>query len=180
MSISIRAVGTADLASIVEAFELAGCAVTPEQLDRYLAEQSAGLRLFLFATWDGRVGGYLTLGWDAEYPPFRDAGLPEIQDLEVIPELRRRGLAAALLSRAEELASERSHAVGLSVGVYQAYGPAQRLYASRGYLPDGRGMTAGTRSLLGGETVQIDDSLSLHLIKDLRFAPSSARKEPGR
>lgn len=173
MSIFVRAVGASDILSIVEAFDTSGCPVALEQLSRYFAEQTAGLRVFMLATVHERVGGYLTLSWDAEYPPFREAGLPEIQDLKVVPTLRRRGIGSQLLRHAEELAAGRSNAVGLSVGVYEGYGPAQRLYATRGYLPDGRGMTAGNRALFGGETVQVDDSLSFHLIKELHRPVSS-------
>ena len=139
-----------------------------EQLERYLAEQRAGLRLVLIALADGAAAGYLTLAWEADYPPFRREGIPEIQDLYVLPERRRAGIASLLLDAAEEHAAARSARVGLGVGVYAAYGPAHVLYARRGYLPDGTGVTSGGRTLEGGEVVPADDSLVLHLVKQLR------------
>lgn len=116
--------------------------------------------------------GYLTLAWAADHPPFRRRGLPEIQDLDVLPSRRRRGVATRLLDAAEALAARRAPAVGLAVGLYQAYGPALRLYLSRGYLPDGGASSAG-RPLLGGETVTVDDTLALHL--SLELTPASER-----
>ena len=71
------------------------------------------------------------------------------------------------MDAAEEHAASRSDRVGLGVGIYAAYGPAHLLYARRGYLPDGVGATAGGRILEGGETVPVDDSLVLHLVKEL-------------
>lgn len=147
---------------------LEGAGRSREQLDRYLAEQRAGLRLFLVALADDAVAGYLTLAWEADHPPFRRDGVPEVQDLFVLPDHRRAGLASLLMDAAEAHAATRSDHVGLAVGIYAAYGPAHLLYARRGYLPDGAGATAGGRPLEGGETVSVDDSLVLHLAKVLR------------
>jgi hypothetical protein len=66
-------------------------------------------------------------------------------------------------------------AVGVTVGLLDQYGPAQRLYAQLGYLPDGRGACRGRNPLRRGETVTIEDDLILWLIKDLRrLIPASA------
>lgn len=46
------------------------------------------------------------------------------------------------------------------------YGPAQRLYAKRGYIPDGRGGCLGRDPVSPGQTVEIDN-LGLWLIKQL-------------
>jgi len=48
------------------------------------------------------------------------------------------------------------------------YGPAQRLYGERGYVPDGRGVTIDAREPSEGETVVLDDSLVLTLMKSPR------------
>lgn len=168
----IRLADESDLAALEAACAAEGAPRPREQLERYLAEQRAGLRLFLVAHARGAVAGYLTLAWQADYIPFRREGVPEIQDLFVLPSLRRAGVATRLLDEAERHASTRSGRVGLGVGIYAAYGPAHLLYARRGYLPDAAGATAGGRALEGGETVSVDDSLVLHLVKDL---PSQAR-----
>jgi len=39
----------------------------------------------------------------------------------------------------EQLIATRAVKAGITVGLFDDYGPAQRLYAKRGYLPDGRG-----------------------------------------
>ena len=163
--LSIRPATSGDLSPMVAAFEEADWARPREQLERYLAEQTAGLRVFVAAHAGDDVAGYGTLVWDSDYLPFRGAGIPEIQDLNVLPRFRRSGIASALLDTLETLAFARSERVGLGVGLYAAYGPAQRLYGLRGYAPDGRGVTQGNRSLVGGETVLVDDQLVLHLVR---------------
>lgn len=165
---SVRLAGHPDLDALEKACRREGAPPPREQLERYLAEQDAGLRLFLLAQVDHAAAGYLTLSWEADYPPFRREGIPEIHDLYVLPSFRRAGVATTLIEAAEEYASARSGQLGLGVGLYGAYGPAHRLYAIRGFLPDATGATAGGRPLLGGETVSVDDTLVLHLVKSLR------------
>jgi hypothetical protein len=48
------------------------------------------------------------------------------------------------------------------------YGPAQRLYVLRGYIPDGRGLASHDRIVEYGEPVPVDDNLVLHFTKALR------------
>lgn len=175
---SVRLAGAGDLAPLLSAFENAGWPRSPEQLERYLREQAEGLRLLLVAHESGAPAGYLTLEWEADYPPFRRDGIPEVQDLSVVPTRRRRGVATRLLDEAESRAAERASRIGLSVGLYAAYGPAQRLYALRGYHPDGAGATSHHRRLHGGETIPVDDSLSLHLVKQLAEAPPPGPRNP--
>lgn len=165
---SVRLAGERDLCALEVACRREGAPRAPEQLQRYLAEQDAGLRLFLVSELRHDPAGYLTLSWDADYPPFRRDRIPEIQDLFVLPSCRRAGVATRLIEVAEEYAAARSDRLGLAVGLYEAYGPAHRLYAARGFLPDGTGATSGGRALLGGETVAVDDTLVLHLVKPLR------------
>ena len=126
------------------------------------------MRLFLVAYRDSAVAGYVTLSWDPDYAPFRRAGIPEIHDLYVLPSARRMRVGTALLDAVEQHAASRSSHLGLAVGLYAEYGPAQRLYTQRGYLPDGTGATSGGRPLLGGEIISADDTLVLHLLKPLR------------
>jgi len=54
------------------------------------------------------------------------------------------------------------------VGLHPGYNAAQRLYARRGYIPDGLGVTYRDRYVREGEQVVFDDDLVLHLIKALR------------
>jgi len=47
------------------------------------------------------------------------------------------------------------------------YGPAQRLYALRGYVPDGRGLASEGHPVLRGDTVTVDDELVPYLTREL-------------
>lgn len=68
----------------------------------------------------------------------------------------------------ELLASKTSRQIGLGVGLYKDYGNAQRMYTSRGYILDGRGMSYKNIPVIPGETVIVDDELLLYLVKDLK------------
>ena len=57
---------------------------------------------------------------------------------------------------------------GIGVGMDPDYGPAQRLYVLRGYVPDGRGLHYRGHYIQYGEEIIVDDSLALYLTKDLR------------
>jgi hypothetical protein len=52
---------------------------------RYVAEHDAGARAALVASAGAEVAGYVTVLWDSGYLPFRQAGIPEISDLNVLP-----------------------------------------------------------------------------------------------
>ena len=41
------------------------------------------------------------------------------------------------MDEAEALIATRASKAGITVGLFDAYGPAQRLYARKGYVPDG-------------------------------------------
>ena len=104
----------------------------------------------------------------AHYAPFVERGIPEIADLNVMPDSRRRGAATAMLDAVEAHIALTSTEVGIGVGIYDDYGPAQRLYTSRGYILDGTGAWAGTTPVRGGDVVTADDYLVLYLTKRLR------------
>jgi GNAT superfamily N-acetyltransferase len=139
----------------------------PSKFTLYLEEQQAGERSVLIACTDARAVGFVTVRWQSLYPPFRDASIPEIVDLDVLPEFRRLGAGSALMDHAEQLIRTRSTVAGISVGLHGSYGPAQRLYARRGYIPDGRGLWLGDHYVPEGEKVSVDDTLLLYLTKDL-------------
>jgi ribosomal protein S18 acetylase RimI-like enzyme len=138
------------------------------QYRRYLDEQGAGTRAVFVARVDGDYAGYVTVRWEASYPQFREAGIPEIQDFNVLPPLRRRGIGSQLLDSAEARIAERSGVAGIGVGLGPDYGPAQRLYARRGYVPDGRGVARDGEPLHPGDIVRVDDDLVLYFTKRLR------------
>lgn len=110
----------------------------------------------------------MTINWRPTYPGFAELEIPEIQDLNVLPTFRRRGIASRLLDVAEAQAARSHCVVGIGVGLHAGYNAAQRLYGLRGYIPDGRGVTY--RDQYVGQYVQVmlDDDLVLHLTKKLR------------
>ena len=71
------------------------------------------------------------------------------------------------MDEAELAVSERSSVMGIGVGMSPDYGAAQRLYALRGYVPDGRGLASEGRTVSHGDTVTVDDGLALYLTKVL-------------
>jgi hypothetical protein len=48
------------------------------------------------------------------------------------------------------------------------YGAAQKLYALRGYVPDGLGLHWKNHHVQHGEEVTVDDDLALYLTKELK------------
>jgi len=59
----------------------------------------------------------------------------------------------------------------IGVGLHPGYKQAQKLYAKRGYIPDGRGVTYCDRYVEEGASVVLDDDLVLHLTKRLTQQP---------
>jgi hypothetical protein len=57
--------------------------------------------------------------------------------------------------------------LGITVGLFDEYGPAQRMYARRGYIPDGRGACLSHRPLSEGTQVRLDHDVMLWLTKEL-------------
>ncbi|MDD9938178.1 MAG: GNAT family N-acetyltransferase [Myxococcales bacterium] len=161
-SIAIERLNAASCAGLASAF---GGGDIGARLGRHLQQQADGARVVLVALHGGQAVGYGCLVWRSPYPPFAATRIPEIQDLNVVAEVRRRGVGSALLDELEDLALARCDTVGIGVGLYADYGPAQRLYVRRGYVPDGCGVRYGDRTPAPGEAVRLDDDLVLYLTK---------------
>ncbi|WP_172198664.1 GNAT family N-acetyltransferase [Saccharibacillus qingshengii] len=168
MNIHIRSLEEADAARISRAFLEQGWNKTSELYERYAAEQREGARVTLIAEADGAFAGYINVLWESDYPAFRAAGIPEISDLNVLVKFQRLGMASKLMDHAEQAIAERSTEAGIGVGLFSDYGPAQVLYARRGYIPDGRGLYKEGKYSRYGDTEVIDDDLVLYLTKRLR------------
>lgn len=122
----------------------------------------------LIATDGSDVIGYVAIVWESNYAGFRDRGIPLVHQITVAGPYRRRGVATSLMDEAEQLARDRGiTTLGITVGLFDEYGPAQRLYARRGYVPDGRGACRGQRPLSKGMHMTVDDDLIIWLTKDL-------------
>lgn len=166
--LQIRLLVAADISIIADAFTQIGWNKPATQYQRYLVEQEAGDRVVLVATVADRFAGYITILWHTDYPPFRAAHIPEIADFNVLPHYRRQKIGSQLMDEAERRIGERSELVGIGVGLYPDYGPAQRMYVLRGYVPDGRGVSYNGRQVAPGESVPVDDSLALYFTKKLK------------
>lgn len=155
-----------DIATIAGAFAALGWNKPVSQYERYLKEQRAGTRDTIVASESEVFCGYVTINWQPDYPPFRDSGIPEIQDFNVLPDFRRRGIGTRLMDEAERRAFARARIVGIGVGLHHDYGAAQRLYVLRGYVPDARGLMSHGRRVDWGDDVKADDDLVLYLEKE--------------
>ena len=163
--LQIRPLSDTDPLSMAAAFSSIGWVKPVTLFERYLNEQTAGGRICLVATVNGDFAGYVTVNWSPTYPGFVEMKIPEIQDLNVLPAFRRKGIATRLLDRAEAEIASCSDVIGIGVGLHPGYNNAQRLYGKRGYIPDGLGVTYRDRYLCEGEQVVLDDDLILHLTK---------------
>lgn len=140
-----------------------------EKWNARLAEHQDGRRSLLIAVEPedpSRCRGYGSLLWSSQYHPFRELGIPEIQDLVVSEQWRNHGIATSLIRALEDQARSRGYKqTGLGVGLYADYGPAQRLYTKLGYKLDGHGVTYKCVPIKGGETVRLDDDLIVWMVK---------------
>lgn len=130
-------------------------------------DQVAGKSIALIAEYDGNPAGYINLYPNSEQGPFARKGYPEIVDLGVLMKYRRRGIGNTLMEIAEQLAKKYADMVYLAVGLHSGYGSAQRLYARRGYLPDGSGVWYRGQVLPPYTKCKNDDDLVLYLSKKL-------------
>jgi GNAT superfamily N-acetyltransferase len=163
----LRTMDQSDPEPLSAAFARLGWDKPADLFRLYVAQQGEGRRACVVAEWAGERAGYVTLLWVSEYEPFAQRRIPEVVDLNVLPAYRRRGIGTALLDRVESVAAARSPVVGLGVGLYADYGAAQRIYARRGYVPDGRGLMYRNRPVRPGATVRIDDDAVLMLTRAL-------------
>ena len=112
--------------------------------------------------------GYGSLLLRSKHVRFAEADVLEVSDLVVAEGARWRGVATALLTALEAVARDGGAGrIGLGVGLYAHYGPAQIMYVRTGYRPDGSGVSSGGRIVSAGDTVRVDDDLVLWLTKSL-------------
>lgn len=156
-----------DCRLITEAFIKQSWNKPLKQFQDYIIGQATGRREVLIAEFEGEFAGYLTIVWQSKYPPFGENNIPEINDFNVLIKFRRKGIGTALMDAAENLVAEKAEIVGIGVGLTPDYGAAQRLYAKRGYVPDGRGIFQGETFLKYGDRITVDDDLTLWLTKQM-------------
>ncbi|MGM1050679.1 MAG: GNAT family N-acetyltransferase [Bacillota bacterium] len=167
MNIHIRELNEHDLVVISASFKEQGWNKPVDLYLNYLEEQKNGDRVSIIAEVDNTFAGYVNILWNSYYPSFKDKGIPEINDFNVLIKYRCQGVGSKLMDKAENIIKERSEIAGIGVGLFSDYGNAQILYAKRGYIPDGKGIYNSHRYIERGDTVIIDDDVALYLIKKL-------------
>ena len=136
---SIRKMQESDIKNLSRGFISQGWPSREEILTRYFKEQESGEREVLVAEVEGAVAGYITILPSAKHGPFAEV-YPELSDFNVFEPFRNQGIGNQLLEEAEKRVKFVSSKVTLGVGLHLGYGPAQRLYIRRGYIPDGTGV----------------------------------------
>jgi len=166
--LTIRNLRIGDAEVISSAFAELGWDKPVTQYEKYFRNQESGTHVIFVAEVESVFAGYVTVVWHSGYNSFAEKGIPEISDLNVLPEFRRRGIASALMDSAETVISERSGTAGIGVGMTPDYGAAQKMYPLRGYVPDGRGLTQKGEPVRHNQPIVVGDATVLWFIKDLK------------
>ena len=161
--IGIREATEEDISVLYTMYEASG------KKDEGYFEQCMGEGISIFiASVDGKEAGFCLLNWHPRYSLYKKLDIPEIQDLNVVPGMRRNGVATALIKWCEGLARAKGKdTIGIGVGLTRDYGPAQILYTRLGYVPDGFGITHDREAVVTHALYRMDDDLSLMMIKQL-------------
>ena len=162
---SIRKMQESDIKDLSRGFISQGWPSREEILTRYFKEQESGEREVLVAEIDGAVAGYVTILPSAKHGPFAEV-YPELSDFNVFEPFQNQGIGNLLMEEAEKRVKFVSNKVTLGVGLHSGYGPAQRLYIRRGYIPDGTGVWYRNQPLEMNATSQNNDDLVLYLSKE--------------
>lgn len=122
----------------------------------------------LLALYNGEVAGYVFLYYKCKWGGMANCNIPGIVDLFVFEKYRKKGVATTLMDSAEEIANKHCDKVYLDVCLNSEYGPAQRLYVKRGYVPDGKGAYYEERICETNAICKNDDELTLCLVKEFK------------
>lgn len=173
-AVSIRPMNAEDIKVLVQDYCFPWS--TPEEItkrwQKYYDEQQNGIRTVAVLVKKDEILGYGSLLLQSEYPYFLH--IPEISDVWIHEKHRKRGLGKTLIAWLELLAQKQGYSqIGIGVGLYADYGPAQQLYFKLGFIPDGHGITYKCKPTTPGESYPLDDDLILWLKK-----PLLSRKDP--
>jgi len=155
-----------DIQDLSRGFISQGWPSREEILTRYFKEQESGEREVLVAEVEGALAGYITILSCAKQGPFAEI-YPELSDFNVFEPFQNQGIGNLLMEEAEKRVRLISDKVTLGVGLHSGYGPAQRLYIKRGYIPDGTGVWYQNHRPAMDATCEDIGDLVLYLSKDL-------------
>ena len=162
----IRKMQTSDVKELSQGFINQGWPGREEILARYFLEQECGEREVLVAEVESALAGYITILPCAKQGPFAEI-YPELSDFNVFEPFQNQGIGNLLMEEAEKRVKLISDKVTLGVGLHSGYGPAQRLYIKRGYIPDGSGVWYQNHRPAMDATCEDIGDLVLYLSKDL-------------
>ena len=162
----IRKMQTSDVKELSQGFINQGWPSREEILARYFLEQECREREVLVAEVGGALAGYITILPCAKQGPFAEI-YPELSDFNVFEPFQNQGIGNLLMEEAEKRVKLISDKVTLGVGLHSGYGPAQRLYIKRGYIPDGSGVWYQNHRPAMNATCEDIGDLVLYLSKDL-------------
>ncbi|QUL58230.1 GNAT family N-acetyltransferase [Paenibacillus tritici] len=161
----VRRMKPEDIALIYDGLSPHDVSKPIEYIEHCWRENVENKRLTLLAFHDNEFAGWGHIVYTSHYPYFAENHIPEIQNLDVISTLRKRGIGNVLIEALEAEVFARFDTIGIGFGLYASYGTAQRLYAKRGYIPDGRGIMYDNLPVVPGDQVRVDDELTLYLTK---------------
>lgn len=169
-NVTIRNLNENDIEKIAQTFTFpwSDFDTTLKRWQQNFGQQQAGIRTCCVLEQQKEFLGYGHLLKLSENFHFSKSNIPEINDVWIDEKWRGRGLGKSLIAHLEQLALHEGYqTIGIGVGLYKDYGPAQQLYFKLGYEPDGNGITYKGTPVTAGEKYPVDDDLILWLIKPL-------------
>lgn len=136
-------------------------------LKRQLENQEKRECSAFLALYNGNVAGYVFLYYRCRWGGLAGCNIPGVVDLIVFEKFRRRKIATVLMNVAEDMAKQYGNKIYLDVCLNSDYGPAQRFYIKRGYVPDGKGLYYKEKVCETDAVCRNDDELTLCLVKEL-------------
>lgn len=136
-----------------------------DKFEMRLAHVREGKCVSLVAEYRENAAGYVNVYPDCQWGALGGQGLCEIVDFAVLEKYRRLGVGSRLMDVAERIAFTYADKVYLGVGLHCGYGPAQRMYVRRGYIPDGSGVWYGSKVCEPYADCKNDDDLNIYLMK---------------
>lgn len=133
----------------------------------YLEETCSGRCQYIVIYKEGQIAGYAKIDWKSSYEDFEEEGIPEVKEVIIFEGFRKKGLGSHLMNMVESKVKKHSNYCAVGVGLAEPYESAQRLFARRGYEPDGKGVFYIEPEFVQDE-LEVDDYQALMLIKRLK------------
>lgn len=163
--ITLRQISINDSEIITNAFKAQGWDKNKQQFEDYVKLNKEGRVHTVLAFFDKEFAGYGNIFWESHYVEFKKNNVPEIVDLNTLIKFRQNKVATAIMDKLEEIIFKEHQTVGIGVGLIKDYGPAQRMYGKRGYIPNAKGIYYSDQNLGYFDDLKADDDLVMYLTK---------------